>query len=130
MRATQSTLTQRGSRDEVVVVDDWSCDETCSTVRVVDDGRIRPRQDAANFGAVQTFERALGLPRARSVPLADQGRMTRAAAQKDACRRGGVRCGRERLSSAVPTTGGCSQWAESSVLDGDHRVGPYAACGH
>lgn len=67
-----SILTELGSDDELIVVDDCSTDETPEIVAGVGDPRIRLIRAEANKGYVRTFERALGEARGEFVFLSDQ----------------------------------------------------------
>lgn len=55
----QSILSQLDARDEVVIVDDCSTDDTLARIRGMQDGRIRLIQHTLNLGVVATFEDAL-----------------------------------------------------------------------
>jgi glycosyltransferase involved in cell wall biosynthesis len=67
-----SILSQLGSSDELIVVDDCSTDDTVRTVRAIRDSRIHIHENHWNIGYVRTFERALALTRGTHVFLADQ----------------------------------------------------------
>ena len=67
-----SILAELGPRDEVVVVDDASRDDTLETVRALADPRIRVLAQPRNRGYVRSFESALLASRGDYVLLADQ----------------------------------------------------------
>jgi GT2 family glycosyltransferase len=54
-----SILTQLHDRDEVIVVDDDSCDDTAAQIAAFDDPRVRLLQHTQNSGIVASFEDAL-----------------------------------------------------------------------
>ncbi len=57
----RSILSQLGSHDEVMIVDDCSDDDTVARIRGLQDGRIRLIEHTANQGVVATVEDALRL---------------------------------------------------------------------
>lgn len=67
-----SILEQLGPRDEVVVVDDASTDDTRDVLALVTDPRVRVVHGAANRGYVRAFEAAITATRGDVVLLADQ----------------------------------------------------------
>ncbi len=67
-----SILAQLGPRDEVVVVDDASTDDTRAVLAGFDDPRVRVIASPVNRGYVRTFEAALGASRGGVVLLSDQ----------------------------------------------------------
>ena len=67
-----SILAQLGDRDELIVIDDCSQDETAALVQSVDDPRIRLIHSEANRGYMRTFERAIGLAEGDVIFLSDQ----------------------------------------------------------
>ncbi|MDE1176974.1 MAG: glycosyltransferase [Edaphobacter sp.] len=54
-----SILSQLGSRDEVVIVEDKSTDRTLSVIQLIRDPRIRLIQHERNCGVVATFQEAM-----------------------------------------------------------------------
>lgn len=67
-----SILAQLGPRDEIVIVDDASTDDTVARIRRMADPRIRLIEAAANQGYVRSFEQAVLASRGGAVFLADQ----------------------------------------------------------
>ena len=67
-----SILEQLGPRDEVVVVDDASTDDTLAVLRSFEDPRLRVVESPVNRGYVRAFESALAEVRGEIVLLADQ----------------------------------------------------------
>jgi len=67
-----SILSQLGDKDEIVIVDDASCDETVSIVQSFCDARIRLFRQTSNCGVVKTFERAIREATAEIIFLSDQ----------------------------------------------------------
>lgn len=67
-----SILVQLGPRDEVVVVDDASTDDTRAVLATFDDPRVRVRESPVNRGYVRTFEEALVAARGEMILLSDQ----------------------------------------------------------
>ena len=67
-----SILLELGERDEVVVVDDASSDDTCAVIEALDDPRVRVRRNPVNRGHVHTFGEALALAKNEFVFLSDQ----------------------------------------------------------
>lgn len=67
-----SILSELGPRDEVVVVDDASHDDTVSVLRDLGDSRIRVVESPLNRGYVRTFEAALTEARGEYLLLSDQ----------------------------------------------------------
>ena len=72
MEQLRSILDQLGPRDEVVVVDDASTDDTRAVLASVDDPRVRVVASPVNRGYVRTFEAALVASRGEVVLLSDQ----------------------------------------------------------
>lgn len=68
----ESILDQLGPRDEVVVVDDASTDDTRAVLVTFDDPRVRVIASPVNRGYVRTFEAAIGASRGGVVLLSDQ----------------------------------------------------------
>lgn len=68
----ESILDELGPRDEVVVVDDASTDDTRAVLATFDDPRVRVIASPVNRGYVRTFEAALGASRGGVVLLSDQ----------------------------------------------------------
>lgn len=67
-----SILPQLSKRDEIVVVDDGSTDNTLVIVESFCDERIRILRQERNCGVIKTFGRALGEAKGEIVFLADQ----------------------------------------------------------
>lgn len=67
-----SILGQLGPRDEVVVVDDASTDDTVAVLSANGDPRVRVVESPVNRGYVRAFEAALGATRGDVVLLSDQ----------------------------------------------------------
>lgn len=67
-----SILPELQEHDELIVVNDFSTDNTAEIVRSFNDSRIRLIEAASNAGYVRTFERALGEARGEFVFLSDQ----------------------------------------------------------
>lgn len=67
-----SILEQLGPRDELVAVDDASCDKTVAILEGLDDPRVRVYRNERNLGHVRTFARALSLARNDILFMADQ----------------------------------------------------------
>ncbi|GAB3036992.1 hypothetical protein GCM10011376_32050 [Nocardioides flavus (ex Wang et al. 2016)] len=68
----RSILDQLGPRDEVVVVDDASTDDTVAVLETVADPRLRVIRSSVNRGYVRAFEAAIAATTADVVLLADQ----------------------------------------------------------
>jgi glycosyltransferase involved in cell wall biosynthesis len=67
-----SILTQLTPKDELVIVDDSSTDNTWHVLNSLADPRIRLLRNSTNLGYVATFERAIGLSQGQYIFLADQ----------------------------------------------------------
>ena len=67
-----SILAQLGPRDEVVVVDDASTDDTVAVVQGLGDPRVRVTARDHNLGYVRTFAEAMALTAGDVVMLSDQ----------------------------------------------------------
>ncbi|MDZ5660151.1 glycosyltransferase [Nocardioides sp. S-58] len=67
-----SILAELGPRDEVVVVDDASTDDTLAVLATVDDPRVRVVPSRVNRGYVRAFEAAIAATRGDVVLLSDQ----------------------------------------------------------
>ena len=67
-----SILSELGSDDEVIIVDDCSSDSTAQIIALISDPRIRYFRNSRNQGYVKSFERALKLSRGEYVMLSDQ----------------------------------------------------------
>lgn len=67
-----SILAQLGPRDEVVVVDDASTDDTLAVLATFRDSRVRVMQRSVNRGYVRTFEEALVAACGEMILLSDQ----------------------------------------------------------
>lgn len=68
----RSILEQLGARDEVVVVDDASTDDTLDVVRSLDDDRIHVIAQPRNQGHVAAFESAIEAASGVVIMLSDQ----------------------------------------------------------
>jgi glycosyltransferase involved in cell wall biosynthesis len=68
----QSILPQMGARDELIVVDDASLDETVAILEGFCDPRLRVIRQARNAGVCRTFENALREARGEIIFLCDQ----------------------------------------------------------
>lgn len=68
----RSILSELGPRDELIIVDDCSTDQTVELISEVSDARIRLISLPSNRGYVKTFERALEEARGDYVFLSDQ----------------------------------------------------------
>lgn len=67
-----SILAQLGPRDEVVIVDDASTDDTLRTIASLDSPQIVVYPNPTNLGYVRSFERAITLSRGEVILLSDQ----------------------------------------------------------
>jgi glycosyltransferase involved in cell wall biosynthesis len=67
-----SILPQLGKRDELIVVDDASGDNTTALIESFGDGRVRVMRNVQNVGAVRSFERAVQLASGDIIFLSDQ----------------------------------------------------------
>lgn len=67
-----SILSECGSDDEVLVVDDGSCDATLAIVEGFRDVRVRVERNSRNLGPQRTFGRALGMARYDTIFMSDQ----------------------------------------------------------
>ncbi len=67
-----SILSQLREGDELIVVDDCSCDDTVQIVQGIRDSRIRLFQNSSNLGVDATFERAICNANGQIVFLSDQ----------------------------------------------------------
>lgn len=67
-----SILSQLGTHDELVIVDDCSPDATVSIIRGIRDERISLTVSDVNEGYVRTFEKAVSLSSGKFVFLSDQ----------------------------------------------------------
>jgi glycosyltransferase involved in cell wall biosynthesis len=65
-------LNQIGEDDEVIIVDDFSTDDTFLTISNLNDTRIKLYKNHKNIGAVQSFGRALQLAQGDLIFLSDQ----------------------------------------------------------
>lgn len=68
----QSVLKQLSDKDEVVVVDDVSSDDTIIKIQALNDHRIRLFSNEINMGVDQTFQKALSLAQGDILFLCDQ----------------------------------------------------------
>jgi len=68
----QSILSQLGTEDEVIVVDDASTDGTKEQVRSLADGRVTLLEHRTNLGVARTFEDAIRAASGRILFLSDQ----------------------------------------------------------
>lgn len=71
-RQLRSILNQIGVGDEVIIVDDFSTDDTITIINNMEDTRVKLHKNLKNIGAVQTFSRALLLAQSDLVFLSDQ----------------------------------------------------------
>lgn len=71
-RQLVSILSQLGPKDQLVVVDDGSTDNTVQIIKSFKDSRIQLHINAVNIGVVKTFERALRLSQGDLIFLSDQ----------------------------------------------------------
>lgn len=67
-----SILSELGSNDELLIVDDSSTDGTVGLVNAIGDPRINLHRNERNLGYVRTFEKAISLSRGRFIFLSDQ----------------------------------------------------------
>jgi len=67
-----SILTELGSNDELLIVDDSSTDGTVGLVNAIGDPRINLQRNERNLGYVRTFEKAISLSGGRFIFLSDQ----------------------------------------------------------
>lgn len=67
-----SILKQLGPRDELIIVDDKSCDQTIEMIEQCADERIRLIQNQKNQGVIRAFERAIHAASGELVFLSDQ----------------------------------------------------------
>lgn len=67
-----SILPQMRDRDELIVLDDASKDDTVAIVQGYGDARIHVHQNKVNLGHVQTFSKVLGLASQPYLLMADQ----------------------------------------------------------
>ena len=68
----ESILSQLGSNDEIVLVDDHSSDNTLKLVDEIGDKRIQVYQNQVNLGVQLSFERAISLSSGDLIFLSDQ----------------------------------------------------------
>jgi len=71
-RQLRSILAQLGPSDEVIVVDDCSCDRTVAVIEGINDPRIAIHSNPVNRREVFSFGRAIELARGDIIFLADQ----------------------------------------------------------
>ena len=67
-----SILNQLSERDEVVIVDDCSIDDTVQKIELINDSRIKIFKNDSNKGHVFTFGRAIGLTENEIIFMSDQ----------------------------------------------------------
>jgi glycosyltransferase involved in cell wall biosynthesis len=67
-----SILNQLSERDEVVIVDDCSIDDTVQKIELINDSRIKIFKNDSNKGHVFTFGRAIGLAENKIIFMSDQ----------------------------------------------------------
>jgi glycosyltransferase involved in cell wall biosynthesis len=68
----RSILCQIGDSDEVILVDDFSSDETLELVAALGDIRVRIFRNFTNIGVQRSFEKAIGLASGDIIFLSDQ----------------------------------------------------------
>ena len=68
----RSILCQIGDSDEVILVDDFSSDETLELVAAMGDIRVRIFRNFTNIGVQRSFEKAIGLASGDIIFLSDQ----------------------------------------------------------
>ena len=68
----QSICATVPEKDEIIVVDDHSCDATCQRVQALADSRIRLVQHQYNRGVAASFEEAISLASGQIIFLSDQ----------------------------------------------------------
>ncbi|MFM1853736.1 MAG: Chondroitin polymerase [Bacteroidota bacterium] len=67
-----SVLNQLGTEDEVIIVDDCSCDHTVELIRGLQDSRIKLILNEHNLGHVKSFDKAISLANNQIIFLCDQ----------------------------------------------------------
>lgn len=67
-----SILEQLESNDELIVVDDYSTDDTVDIIKDFNSPIIKIHQNSSNLGYVKTFEKALSLAKNSLICLSDQ----------------------------------------------------------
>lgn len=67
-----SILPQLHEKDELIIVDDDSQDDTRAVIESIGDNRVRLVRNDRNLGVVRSFERALALARGEIIFLSDQ----------------------------------------------------------
>ncbi|MCU0422053.1 MAG: glycosyltransferase [Bacteroidia bacterium] len=72
LKQINSILQQFNPKDELIIVDDASNDNTIQVIKNISDNRIRLHVNDANKGVTKTFERALKLVQNNIVFLSDQ----------------------------------------------------------
>jgi glycosyltransferase involved in cell wall biosynthesis len=67
-----SILTELNIKDEVIIVDDCSSDDTIKVIRSISDSRIKLFFNEKNIGHIKSFERAINLSTGSVIFLSDQ----------------------------------------------------------
>ena len=67
----ESICVQLGARDELIVIDDASQDDTASVLRTIVDPRLRVHRNDRNAGVLAAFERSLRLANGEIIFLSD-----------------------------------------------------------
>lgn len=67
-----SVLGQLGERDELIIVDDCSTDDTLAIIKSFADRRMKVLQNQQNLGHVKTFSKALAVASSEFIFLCDQ----------------------------------------------------------
>ena len=71
-RQIKSILSQLSKKDELIIIDDASIDNTVSIIKKINDKRIQLRVNKKNIGPVKTFNNALNSAKRELVFLSDQ----------------------------------------------------------
>lgn len=68
----QTILPQLGPRDELIIVDDCSSDNTVDVIKSIKDPRLVLVKNSINLGHVRTFEKAIRMATKEIIVLSDQ----------------------------------------------------------